>query len=60
MVNKRDKSIGTEAMIVMFVKENDVFVQQIIELHKEISNYLQESEILKHGKEKTIELFQGQ
>jgi hypothetical protein len=27
MVNKRDKSIGTEAAIVMFVKENDVLVQ---------------------------------
>jgi hypothetical protein len=38
MVNERDKSIGTEAMIVIFVK--DVFVQENIELYKEISNYL--------------------
>jgi hypothetical protein len=38
MVNGRDKSIGTEAVIVTFVKEKDV--QQNIEPYKEISNYL--------------------
>jgi hypothetical protein len=40
MVNERDKSSGTEAAIVMCVKEKDVFVQKNIELYKEISNYL--------------------
>jgi hypothetical protein len=40
MVNERDKSIRIEAAMVMFVKEKGVFVQQNIELCKEISNYL--------------------
>jgi hypothetical protein len=40
MVNERDKSIRAEAEIVIIVKEKVVFVKQIIELCKEISNYL--------------------
>jgi hypothetical protein len=40
MVKERDYSIGTEASIVTFIKEKDVFVQQNIELYNEISKYL--------------------
>jgi hypothetical protein len=39
MVNEMDKSFSTKAAIVMSVKAKDVFIQQIIELYKEISNY---------------------
>jgi hypothetical protein len=40
MVNKRDKSIQKEAVIIMFIKEKVASVQSNSELYKEITNYL--------------------
>jgi hypothetical protein len=60
MVNKRDKSIGTEATAVTFVKEKDVFVQQNTELYKRNIKLLIGKRYWKHGKVKMTELFQGQ
>jgi hypothetical protein len=40
MVNKRDKSIQKEAVVIMFIEEKVASVQSNIELYKEITNYL--------------------